>query len=87
MSGRELHLSPGRTYPSSFLSGTFGRLATKFGAKKVLGKLILKSDDEPLLKDQIRKIILEDVIKEAMQDVQEKIEEEKQKKRKKDRDE
>src|SRR5579864_9303882 len=49
-------------YPTSFLEEAFGGLAREFGSKAVLERLDLTCNDEPYLKDEIRKYI-EDVNK------------------------
>ena len=46
-------------YATSFLEEAFGGLARKYGAEKVLKHLEFKSDDEPLLKDEILSYISE----------------------------
>ena len=44
-------------YPSSFVSGSFGKLGTEYGADKVLKRIIFKSDDNPFLIEKITYII------------------------------
>ena len=44
-------------YPSSFVSGSFGKLSTKFGAKKVLEHISFKSDDNSIRLENILKEI------------------------------
>jgi len=46
-------------YATSFLEEAFGGLARKYGAKKVFKTLEFKSDDEPLLIDEIKTYIKE----------------------------
>jgi len=40
-------------YPSSFISGSFGRLSKEFSAEKVIKHLTFKSDDNPMLIEKI----------------------------------
>jgi hypothetical protein len=54
-----IDLDDAEGYATSFLEEAFGGLARKFGAKKVLKVLDFKSDDEPLLIDEIRSYINE----------------------------
>ena len=44
-------------YASSFLSEAFSRLTKEFGKDKVLKYLKLKSEDEPLLVNEVKNII------------------------------
>lgn len=46
-------------YATSFLEESFGNLSLEFGAKRVLETLIIKSDDEAYLKDEIERYINE----------------------------
>lgn len=46
-------------YATSFLEEAFGGLARKFGSKRVLKTLEFKSDDEPLLIEEIKSYIKE----------------------------
>ena len=46
-------------YATSFLEEAFGGLARKYGADKVLEHLEFKSEDEPLLIDEIKLYIRE----------------------------
>jgi hypothetical protein len=46
-------------YPTSFLEESFGGLARRFGAKKVLSTVEIVSNDEPYLKDDIARYISE----------------------------
>ena len=41
-------------YASSFVSGSFGALAREFKSATVFKHLVLKSDEDPFLLDQIR---------------------------------
>lgn len=40
-------------YPSSFVSGSFGKLSLEIGAKKLLDHLEFVSDDNPVRKDKV----------------------------------
>ena len=44
-------------YASSFLSESFGRLSREFGSEVVLKNLVLRSEEEPYLVDEIRRLI------------------------------
>lgn len=46
-------------YATSFLEEAFGGLARKFGPKEILQILEFKSDDEPLLIEEIKSYIIE----------------------------
>jgi hypothetical protein len=46
-------------YATSFLEEAFGGLARMYGSEKVLNHLEFKSDDEPLLIDEIKMYIQE----------------------------
>lgn len=44
-------------YPTSFLEEAFGGLARKFGVESVRKVLLLESDEEPMLRDEIYRYI------------------------------
>ncbi len=46
-------------YATSFLEEAFGGLARIYGSEKVLSHIDLKTEDEPLLKDEIEMYILD----------------------------
>jgi hypothetical protein len=46
-------------YATSFLEAAFGGLSREFGIERVRGRLIIISEDEPYLKDEIEKYITE----------------------------
>jgi hypothetical protein len=48
-----IDLDDAEGYATSFLEEAFGGLARKYGAKAVLELLSFKSEDEPLLVDEI----------------------------------
>jgi STAS-like domain of unknown function (DUF4325) len=41
-------------YASSFISGTFGELARKYGTATVNKHLVVKSDEDPILLEKVR---------------------------------
>lgn len=44
-------------FASSFLSESFGRLSEEFGVEIVLRTIVIISNDDPLLEDQIKDIV------------------------------
>jgi hypothetical protein len=57
--GKELVVDMDDTwgYASSFISESFGRLSTEYGASVVLGTLSIKSDEDPALERYVLKLI------------------------------
>lgn len=52
-----VNLDGGYGYATSFLEEAFGGLARIYGSKEVLNCLVLVSEDEPIIIDQINKYI------------------------------
>lgn len=48
-----INLDGGYGYPTSFLEEAFGGLSRKYGAKEVLDVIVLISQDEPAIIDEI----------------------------------
>jgi len=53
----EIDLNRVYGYPSSFVSGSFGKLSLKHGAELVLKHIVFKSEDNPLNTEKIHKEI------------------------------
>lgn len=54
----EINLDDTYGYPSSFISGSFGRLSIEYGAKTVLSHIVFKSEDDPLMEEIIKNEII-----------------------------